>query len=161
MRACNSFIIAGGLIAFASACSDSPSCFIEDVVAGRLEGTTYTDCGNLEGFEESVYRAAHDCVVASLAAGEPFAVIWTRPADDSRIASGYIGVPVSGGVQLQSLYYDSDPSGGSDTGEVTLISSCAALIDLDATDQCTLYNLNMQLCFECSGQGALPRCPPL
>jgi hypothetical protein len=128
---------------------------IEDVVAVRMTGVEHVDCGQLHSFDETAYRAAHDCVAAAIAAHQPFSVIFDKIGTDSRIAGAYLSFPGEAGLELQSLYFDSDPSGGNHIGEVTNTSRCDSLTDGGA---CALYDLNTTLCFDCAGESGLPQC---
>ncbi len=130
-----------------------PNCLIEDVVSARMQEQDFVDCGNLATFEEASYRAAHTCVADVYAADMPFAVIWSRPSSDSRMASAYLGVLVSGTLQVEELWYDSDPGG--ESGAVTFINSCSGLVD---RGECEVPTLNTGLCFSCSGQQLLSEC---
>jgi hypothetical protein len=147
--------VASVLVAWLASTGCDPNCVIEDIVDERFADTTYVDCGRLTSYDEAAYRAAHECVAASIAAGQPFAVIFARPNDDSRIASAYLGVTIETGIELQSLYFDSGAGG---SGDATGTSRCESLTDMGL---CPPGYLNSGLCFECTGAQFLDRCPAL
>jgi hypothetical protein len=148
---------AGLLLAalLASCGSGAEDCVIEHVVADRLADVDHVDCGQLASFDETTYRAAHDCVAAAVVARQYFSVIWDQPGIDSRIAGAYLGLPGEADFELQALHFDGDPSGGNQIGEVTNTSHCDSLTD---NGTCALYDLGLDLCFACAGERGLPQC---
>lgn len=85
-----------------------------------LAGADATDCGTVTvGADSSTVDA---CVVAAFEAHEAFFAVYELQGIDSQVSTAL----ASDGTQVWSLFRDSDPSGGSQTGAEITRSDCAS-----------------------------------
>lgn len=136
------------------------TCVLENVVARDTMGVTTASCGAIAIADEAGRMAAHDCVVARVAARASFTVIWERQGADSRVAKAYVGLDRGGGsYDLLAYVYDGDPTGGSleDHPQTTSLR-CGG--GLTAITPCATTELESSLCITCEQSHLLSQCSP-
>jgi hypothetical protein len=135
------------------------SCVVEDVLAADTAGVTVTSCGAIAVGDEAGRMAAHDCVLARVAANEGFTVLWNRQGIDSRVARAYAGVDRGTGYELRAYFYDGDPGGGGgDNHPLTTTMRCGG--GLTAITPCSTTELESSLCITCAQSHLLGQCSP-
>jgi hypothetical protein len=97
------------------------SCSECDLTGGLEEqaGPGATDCGRVALGSDP--RAVDDCVVAAFTSGQAFFARYERQGKDSKVAFGIAGTNLK---RITFLLWDSDPSGGGDSGAVITGSRC-------------------------------------
>ena len=146
-----------GAFGLVAACGDNAiDCNLRPVVA-RFVDDSMRDCGDLPIWTtpnvEPVYRAAHDCVTASLAAEAPFVVQWDPPTIDSNASAAYVGVRRDGRWTI--LHFEAYGYTGNLSRQHTQWSQCMRVepIVCDARSQ-LLYSL----CFTCVAPARIDEC---
>ncbi len=96
-----------------------------EIESKRLAGSDAIDCGRVRINGDP--KAATQCAVAAQKAAKPFRVRYDMRGIDSSVAVAIVRTPIG---TVGVLSYDSDPSGGSQIGEVVYPKKCPEPVHL-------------------------------
>jgi hypothetical protein len=142
------------LLAAGCTTGDASSCRIDKFAASVENAQTPDDCGTFSldvdaGFDDASMQAAHDCVLAAVAAGRAFTLYYDVLDPKQHVRGGFTGAVSSGKLQLAAWAYVGDREGGAgDTRPQVTEESCSSIVDAGCTPQAG------KPCLTCQSPGA-------
>ena len=126
-----------GFLALAGCTKGEPgSCRIDTYAAGDEQGQTPDACGSFSldtdgGYDDASMRSAHDCVLAAVAHGRAFELLYDVWDAYRHVRGGFTGaVDAQGKLRVRAYAYVGDTLGGSfDPRPAVTVESCQSVVD--------------------------------